>query len=94
MKQPKPAHKTDSDVIEEIKSQVTKSGKRSEEFLARRFKVTGTNQNLEKCYLRLTCLPDASTVRPLHVLQKSLVHVMKKYLSGREDHNFILGGPD
>ena len=57
----------------------------------REFKITGINQKLEKCYLRLTCLPDPSTVRPLEILKKSLIHVMKKYLSGREDHNFILG---
>lgn len=65
--------------------------KQSEQFLLQQFKVTGTSRKLEKCFLRLTCLPDPSTVRPYGVLRQSLVHVMRKYLSGEEDHNYILG---
>jgi hypothetical protein len=70
---------------------VKHSNKSSEDFLVKNFKIVGKSQKLEKCFLRLTCLPDPLTVRPKHILQKSLTFVMNKYLEGKQDHNYILG---
>ncbi|OTF79119.1 leukocyte receptor cluster member 8-like protein, partial [Euroglyphus maynei] len=50
--------------------------------------IVGTNDNLEKQYLRLTQAPDPSTVRPLHVLQKSLKMVKDKWRT-IQDYNYV-----
>jgi hypothetical protein len=39
----------------------------------------GTNQNLEKSYFRLTAPPDPESVRPQHVLEKTLSMLTKKW---------------
>ncbi|KAF2684524.1 hypothetical protein K458DRAFT_33005 [Lentithecium fluviatile CBS 122367] len=39
----------------------------------------GTNQNLEKSYFRLTAPPNPETVRPQHVLEKTLSLLTKKW---------------
>ncbi|ESO00468.1 hypothetical protein HELRODRAFT_83035, partial [Helobdella robusta] len=41
--------------------------------------IIGTCQNIEKSYLRLTTAPDASVVRPCHVLQKALEIIKQKW---------------
>jgi len=41
--------------------------------------IKGTNQNLEKTYLRLTSAPDPSTVRPEEILRESLKIIKKKW---------------
>ena len=47
--------------------------------------VVGTCLQLEKSYLRLTAPPKPETVRPQHVLEKTLEHLKKKW---REDNNY------
>jgi len=46
--------------------------------------VIGTCQDLEKEYLRLTNAPEASNVRPLSILKKSLEYVLDKYAKTNE----------
>ena len=50
--------------------------------------VVGTNQSLEKSYFRLTAPPKAETVRPLHVLEKSLAMLTKKW-KAEKNYNYI-----
>lgn len=45
--------------------------------------IVGSNQGLEKSYLRLTAPPDPSTVRPLHVLEQALDFLKRKWLDER-----------
>jgi hypothetical protein len=51
---------------------------RGEELDLSTFIVQGTSEALEKPYLRLTSAPDPSTIRPQHILEKSLQHVRKR----------------
>lgn len=53
-----------------------------------RQKIVGTSQKLEKRYLRLTSAPDPSTVRPVHILRKSL-DLMKQKWKAEQDYNYI-----
>ncbi|KAF1843584.1 uncharacterized protein K460DRAFT_148016 [Cucurbitaria berberidis CBS 394.84] len=50
--------------------------------------VVGTNQSLEKSYFRLTAPPKAETVRPLHILEKSLYMLTKKW-KAEKNYNYI-----
>ncbi|KAH8729081.1 SAC3/GANP/Nin1/mts3/eIF-3 p25 family-domain-containing protein [Phaeosphaeriaceae sp. PMI808] len=50
--------------------------------------IVGTNQSLEKSYFRLTAPPKAETVRPLHVLEKTLVMLRQKWKS-EKNYNYI-----
>ncbi|TPX39576.1 hypothetical protein SeMB42_g06326 [Synchytrium endobioticum] len=51
--------------------------------------IVGTSTNLEKRYLRLTAAPDPSTVRPLHILRKSLEFVLKKYMEDDKNYAYV-----
>lgn len=50
--------------------------------------VVGLCENLEKKYLRLTAPPKAATVRPLHVLRKTLEHLKEKWRS-EKNYNWV-----
>ncbi|KAF2714281.1 hypothetical protein K504DRAFT_370618 [Pleomassaria siparia CBS 279.74] len=50
--------------------------------------VVGLNENLEKPYFRLTAPPKAETVRPLRVLQKTLIHLTRKW-KDESNYNYI-----
>ncbi|CAI9611614.1 unnamed protein product [Staurois parvus] len=50
-------------------------------------KIVGTSQDITKPYLRLTCAPDPSTVRPVTVLKKSLTMV-KGHFKEKQDYAF------
>lgn len=45
--------------------------------------IIGTCSNLEKQYLRLTSAPDSTTVRPLHILKKTLELLLSKWETER-----------
>lgn len=47
--------------------------------------IIGTNQSLEKSYFRLTAPPKPETVRPQHVLEKTLSMLTRKW---REEKNY------
>lgn len=49
--------------------------------------IVGVCQDVTKHYLRLTCAPDPSTVRPVAVLNKSLVMV-KAHWTAHQDYTF------
>ncbi|KAG8454019.1 hypothetical protein GDO86_000591 [Hymenochirus boettgeri] len=50
-------------------------------------KIVGTCQDITKNYLRLTCAPDPSSVRPVPVLKKSLAAV-KVHFKNKQDYVF------
>jgi hypothetical protein len=50
--------------------------------------IVGTSQVLEKRYFRLTSAPDPSTVRPLHILKKTLAFLKKKWKE-ENDYSYI-----
>uniref|UniRef100_A0ABM5EI50 Leukocyte receptor cluster member 8 isoform X1 n=1 Tax=Pogona vitticeps TaxID=103695 RepID=A0ABM5EI50_9SAUR len=50
-------------------------------------KIVGTSQEITKHYLRLTCAPDPSTVRPVSVLKKSL-NMVKSHWKEKQDYAY------
>jgi hypothetical protein len=50
--------------------------------------IVGTNESLEKRYFRLTAPPDPATVRPLHVLEKTLDLLRHKWKT-EKNYNYI-----
>ncbi|VDN14460.1 unnamed protein product [Dibothriocephalus latus] len=63
------------------------AGDKDDQFLDfHQFKVTGTSEELEKPYLRLTSAPDPSNVRPAEVLVRSLAHVLRRWKEKNDYH--------
>lgn len=48
--------------------------------------IVGRCQDLEKKYFRLTSAPNPDTVRPLHILEKTLDHLKKKW---KQERNYL-----
>jgi len=69
--------------------EVNEDGDVDMEALAEKWKVVGTNQNLEKPYLRLTSEPDPSTVRPEPILKKALKLLLKKWKDKEASYAYI-----
>lgn len=59
------------------------------EEIAKTHIIIGTCTDLEKQYLRLTTLPNASQVRPEQILKKSLKMLKKKWKNNEADYNYI-----
>jgi stalled ribosome alternative rescue factor ArfA len=57
--------------------------------MAEKWRVIGTNTNLEKPYLRLTTEPDPATIRPEPVLKKTLKMLTDKWKEGKAEYNYI-----
>jgi len=78
-----PAHRHDPYAAgkqeRKIKNELQRAHERGQEVDLSKFVVKGTSKHLEKRYLRLTGVPDASTVRPPEVLQKAMAHVKSKW---------------
>ena len=53
-------------------------------------KLIGTCQKLEKEYFRVTMEPNASEIRPLEILKKSLKLILTNYSLKKKDHNYLL----
>lgn len=53
-------------------------------------KIIGTCEDLEKPYYRLTGLPDPNTIRPEHILKKSLTFILKKWKESETEYNYII----
>uniref|UniRef100_A0A8C4Z1I6 PCI domain-containing protein n=1 Tax=Gadus morhua TaxID=8049 RepID=A0A8C4Z1I6_GADMO len=49
--------------------------------------IVGTCQDITKIYLRLTCAPDPATVRPVHVLRKS-IQAVKLHWKTHHDYTY------
>lgn len=50
--------------------------------------IEGTCQDIEKAYFRLTSAPDPSSVRPVHVLRRSLEHIKKAWIA-KQDYHYV-----
>ncbi|CAG0913711.1 unnamed protein product [Notodromas monacha] len=50
--------------------------------------VVGYSTSLEKQFLRLTSAPDPATIRPPHILEKSLKMVKDRWESGSKDYHY------
>jgi len=59
------------------------------EEMAEKWRVIGTNTNLEKPYLRLTTEPDPSTIRPEYILKKTLKFLLAKWKEGKAEYGYI-----
>ena len=71
--------KNKSKKFKEIPSPKITSAEDSELIDFDSLKIVGTNENLEKMYLRLTCVPEPSEIRPERVLKKTLQMLREKW---------------
>jgi hypothetical protein len=57
--------------------------------MCKKWKIVGTNQNLEKMYLRLTSIPTAEQIRPEKILKQSLKMLLGKWQNGTAEYPYI-----
>jgi hypothetical protein len=75
-----------------IKAVLHRASAQGEEVDLSRFTVRGTSTALEKKYLRLTGVPDPSTVRPEPVLQHALVMILDRWSRSKQNTRGRDGG--
>ncbi|CAD8118925.1 unnamed protein product [Paramecium sonneborni] len=76
--------------IKQQQKQIKKKIEEEDQFIQTNMKITGTCEDLEKPYYRLTGLPDPNTIRPEHILKKALNHILEKWKNCQADYNFTI----
>ncbi|CAK61107.1 unnamed protein product (macronuclear) [Paramecium tetraurelia] len=76
--------------IKQQQKQIKKKIEEEDQFISTNMKITGTCEDLEKPYYRLTGLPDPNTIRPEHILKKALNHILEKWKNYQADYNFTI----
>lgn len=56
--------------------------------MAGQWTIVGTSESLEKRYLRITSMPDPTTVRPEQMLKKVLLWLKEKHKNG-DDYEYL-----
>ncbi|CAD8193928.1 unnamed protein product [Paramecium pentaurelia] len=76
--------------IKQQQKQIKKKIEEEDQFISTNMKITGTCEDLEKPYYRLTGLPDPNTIRPEFILKKALNHILEKWKNYQADYNFTI----
>ncbi|CAD8205671.1 unnamed protein product [Paramecium pentaurelia] len=76
--------------IKQQQKQIKKKIEEEDQYISTNMKITGTCEDLEKPYYRLTGLPDPNTIRPEQILKKALNNILEKWKNYQADYNFTI----